>query len=36
MRNYHQRFFANPQVTLNRTTIIKVEIAEMTGKAYGY
>jgi nitroimidazol reductase NimA-like FMN-containing flavoprotein (pyridoxamine 5'-phosphate oxidase superfamily) len=36
MRHYHQEPFAYPQDTLKRTAIIKVEIEEMTGKAYGY
>ena len=36
MRHYHQEPFAYPQATLKRTAIIKVEIEEMTGKAYGY
>jgi nitroimidazol reductase NimA-like FMN-containing flavoprotein (pyridoxamine 5'-phosphate oxidase superfamily) len=36
MRHYHQEPFAYPQATLKRTAIIKVEIEEMMGKAYGY
>jgi uncharacterized protein len=36
MRHYHQEPIAYPQATLKRTAIIKVEIEEMTGKAYGY
>ena len=36
MRHYHQEPFAYPEDTLKRTAIIKVEIEEMTGKAYGY
>ncbi len=36
MRHYHQEPFAYPEATLKRTAIIKVEIEEMTGKAYGY
>ena len=36
MRHYHQEPFAYPQATLKRTAIIKVEIEEMTGKAYVY
>ena len=36
MRHYHQEPFGYPEDTLKRTAIIKVEIEEMTGKAYGY
>jgi len=36
MRHNHQEPFAYPEETLKRTAIIKVEIEEMTGKAYGY
>jgi nitroimidazol reductase NimA-like FMN-containing flavoprotein (pyridoxamine 5'-phosphate oxidase superfamily) len=36
MKHYPQEPFAYPQATLKRTAIIKVEIEEMTGKAYGY
>lgn len=36
MRHYHQEPFAYLQATLKRTAIIKVEIEEMMGKAYGY
>jgi hypothetical protein len=36
MRHYHQEPFSYPEDTLKRTAIIKVEIEEMTGKAYGY
>jgi nitroimidazol reductase NimA-like FMN-containing flavoprotein (pyridoxamine 5'-phosphate oxidase superfamily) len=36
MRHYHQEPFAYPTDTLKRTAIIKVEIEEMTGKAYGF
>jgi hypothetical protein len=36
MRHYLQEPFAYPEATLKRTVIIKVEIEEMTGKAYGY
>jgi predicted S18 family serine protease len=36
MRHYLQEPFAYPEDTLKRTAIIKVEIEEMTGKAYGY
>ena len=36
MKHYHQEPFAYPEDTLKRTAIIKVEIEEMTGKAYGY
>ena len=35
MRHYHQEPFAYPEEPLKRTAIIKVEIEEMTGKAYG-
>lgn len=36
MRHYHQEPFTYPKATLERTVIIKVEIEEMTSKAYGY
>jgi uncharacterized protein len=36
MRHYHQEPFAYPQAALKRTAIIKVEIEEIMGKAYGY
>jgi hypothetical protein len=35
MRHHHQEPFAYPQAILKRTAIIKVEIEEMMGKAYG-
>lgn len=36
MRRYNQEPFAYPEAILKRTAVIKVEIEDMTGKAYGY
>lgn len=36
MRQCQQEPFSYPEETLGRTAIIRVEIEEMTGKAYGY